>query len=818
VTAVLFSTDPYVTIESDTAIVGDVAAGTIVPVDGAFRISVDPSCPNEHDLALTVDFGATGSEDLTLRVYRPDLTNLYVRFDDSMGNGNGVPQPGESVELIVDVWNDGNGDAEDVTGTLRYPEHHATVIESTASWGGVPAGSTVEGGTGFRFFVNQSIAGTFELTLTDRYGVSWTSSIDAVAPEVPADLTGRVRGTTIELSWLPAGDPDLRGYDVYRSESEFGPFGRVNDAIVEGTAFFADHGLAENSLYHYYVTAVDASGNESAGSAVLSISTNPPSQTGWPLGTGAGMYASPAVADIDGDGVLEIVMPSEHIYAWHGDGSEVRDGDGDPRTVGIFEDDGTGGYRSSAAIGELDGDPGVEIVCAAWGDVGTPEEPFFEVYAWNGEDGTVVPGWPVGTSKFCWASPALADLNGDGLAEVIIPSADGYLYCWTGDGSELIDGDGNPSTTGRFAWLGDRWVYGSPAVADLDGDLSLEIVQPGKDGNIHAFHADGTVVDGWPVNVGARSFCSPAIGDVDGDGELEIAVGSNLEQVWLLEADGTIMDGWPRGLFLNGDFPPSPVLADLTDDGFLEVVLVGSDGEVVVRDYTGQTLPGWPRNLGSFTMSSPAVADIDGDPGMEIVVGANDGRIYGFDSDGEPLRGWPIQMEADVHGSPCVTDLDGDGDNEVVVGTMDVYVYVWDCAGNYDNGDGVLWGTFLHDQWRTQYYDFTLPTGVDDDWGDWGEGTRLVLEQNSPNPFNPSTEISFAVPQPTGQPVHANLTIFSVDGRLVKVLVDDPLPGGKTSVVWDGTDGNGRRVASGVYFYRLTVGGDSESRKMTLLK
>jgi hypothetical protein len=91
-------------------------------------------------------------------------------------------------------------------------------------------------------------------------------------------------------------------------------------------------------------------------------------------------------------------------------------------------------------------------------------------------------------------------------------------------------------------------------------------------------------------------------------------------------------------------------------------------------------------------------------------------------------------------------------------------------------------------------------------------GTRL--EQNAPNPFNPTTRIGFTVP--AGGPV--TLTIYDVAGRLVTTLVDRDLPAGRHGVSWHGTDDQGRRVATGVYFYQLRSGGTSLTRSMVLLK
>jgi hypothetical protein len=88
------------------------------------------------------------------------------------------------------------------------------------------------------------------------------------------------------------------------------------------------------------------------------------------------------------------------------------------------------------------------------------------------------------------------------------------------------------------------------------------------------------------------------------------------------------------------------------------------------------------------------------------------------------------------------------------------------------------------------------------------------LKANYPNPFNPRTQIDFDLP-------HSDLvevSVFNLLGQRVSKLLDGPVEAGLHSVEWDGTDDSGRRVASGVYFYRLTSPTISETRKMVLLK
>jgi hypothetical protein len=92
---------------------------------------------------------------------------------------------------------------------------------------------------------------------------------------------------------------------------------------------------------------------------------------------------------------------------------------------------------------------------------------------------------------------------------------------------------------------------------------------------------------------------------------------------------------------------------------------------------------------------------------------------------------------------------------------------------------------------------------------------RLALHQNVPNPFNPSTTIRFEVPA-SGR---ARLAVFDVRGRLVKSLLDAPLEPGRYDIPWDGLTQSGQRAPSGVYYYRLRIGGGAPLvRSMVLLK
>ena len=97
-------------------------------------------------------------------------------------------------------------------------------------------------------------------------------------------------------------------------------------------------------------------------------------------------------------------------------------------------------------------------------------------------------------------------------------------------------------------------------------------------------------------------------------------------------------------------------------------------------------------------------------------------------------------------------------------------------------------------------------------------GARLPisysLNQNYPNPFNSSTVLRYSV----AKAARVRLDVFDILGRRVRTLVEEFQSAGTHDVTWDGRDAVGRAAASGTYFYRLTTGEYSESRKMILLK
>lgn len=106
-----------------------------------------------------------------------------------------------------------------------------------------------------------------------------------------------------------------------------------------------------------------------------------------------------------------------------------------------------------------------------------------------------------------------------------------------------------------------------------------------------------------------------------------------------------------------------------------------------------------------------------------------------------------------------------------------------------------------------------IASAADDDLSS-GLPDNFRLAQNYPNPFNPTTTIKFTLPKSS----HVRLTVFNVMGQQIQVLADRSLSAGTHTIDWDGSDSNGSRAASGIYYYRLETDDYSQTKEMILVK
>jgi len=359
--------------------------------------------------------------------------------------------------------------------------------------------------------------------------------------------------------------------------------------------------------------------------------------------------SSPALYDMDGDGIQEIVIGGPRLVVLKMTGRCMS---GWPRKGGKP-------FASSPAIGDIDGDGHPEIVAGC--DDG-------KVYAWR-SDGRMLKGWPVKTGLDVFSTPAIADVDADGHPEIVVGSDDGSLYILRGDGTIL---DGFPVSTGAF-------ISSSPAVGDIDGDGRQEIVVGSWDHMVHAWKSDGSRLAGWPARTGQPVWSSPTLADIDGDGKLEVILAS--DRLYIFSALGTIMaSGYTGGGYAvaspavggrDGDpiiaIAAGAVVASEKRDGWIESL---SQLEEAGRSSS-------PAPLGNYVWASPIIADIDGDGQEELLVASWDGNIHVLGTGGVEKRDAGMETSGPLFSTPSVGDIDGDGRVEVAVGSWDGWIYLW---------------------------------------------------------------------------------------------------------------------------------------------
>ncbi len=899
--AIVRSSDPGVTVTDSASIYPDLAAGAKAYGLDPMRFSVDASVPDMHAIEFTIvvrdSTGGFWSEKFALAVHAHAI-ELYVNsLSDASpyGDNDGIIEEGENFLLKISLKNFGTGVAQGVAGKIRSLDGDITVVDSTSNYAAMPLLGVADGEGFVLSEVNLGQVNYFTFEAVDRFGRMFTKRMELREPGAPTMvvLNSSYGPNEIHATWRRPDSLEAYRYQVYHSLAQGGPYTLANSDLIRFT-LYRDTGLEASTRYYYLVTLVDSCGNEGAASVEQTATTSPPQLAGWPNKMGKETASSVKIGDIDGDSRPEIVAGSDYVYAWHGDGIEVRDGDGQPLTWGVFNSLGSN-FTATVALANLDGAPGLEIVGASWNTK--------QIFVFD-KSGASLAGWPKTTTSLCWASPVVGDIDGDGDLEIFAYDVSGKVYAWHHGGTEVRDGDANPATDGVFFVTKNpgTWHISTPAMADMDEDGVEELIVCSPSDSIYCLNGNGSRVPGWPLKVvetGANITASPAVGDIDGDGHLEIVIQSSNGRVYGLNHDATWMTGWPVWIYSNTTtICPSPALADLDGDGKLEIVIAGLDRKCYILRHNGAAYSGWPQTYAttSTSESSPVVADIDGDGSLDILLACEAGRLNAWRQNGEPIAGFPIQLGSYLRGTPMVHDVDYNGDLELAATCWDANVYVWDLNGAYYNGC-VQWNGFHGNIYNSGWKEFIPATAVEQitcvyrlledlielNWsvyadvpswnlyretrgGDFeilasglragqtsvinyvdrtaeaGIAYRYRLEaegksdlsmttgeimmparnvrlyQNHPNPFNPSTVIPYTVPGGLGVRHSVYLAVYDVSGALVKTLVSGMIEGGRHEARWDGRNERGESVATGIYFAQVRSGGFKEARKMILLR
>ena len=392
------------------------------------------------------------------------------------------------------------------------------------------------------------------------------------------------------------------------------------------------------------------------------------------------------------------------------------------------------------------------------------------------------------------SSPAIADMNNDGVADIVLATNNGHIMAFRSQGSQgvkLWDRDISP----YFGMAANsEEIISSPAVADIDRDGRPEVVigvgtansNKCTQGGVIVLEHDGSVKPGWPFRtrdtgvppVGCTDtvFSTPALGDLDNNGDLEIVFGSFDKGLYVLHHTGQTDPCFPinSALSLRLDWAnlkahladtiwSSAALADVTGNGRLDILMGSDEGNFDSRfpnnssnwscpyqspftqGYCGgslygitgnaQLIPGFPKYILETIQSTPAVADVNSDGKPEIFTGTgrfyntfspdhptNGFRVFGWNSQGQDLPGWSggKVVGGTVPASPVIGDIAGDSKPETIVGAYDGKLYAW-----HSNGSAVAGFPMTP---RTQTGDSTKPdVGMSYALGDYDGDNKMEI-------------------------------------------------------------------------------------------
>jgi len=364
---------------------------------------------------------------------------------------------------------------------------------------------------------------------------------------------------------------------------------------------------------------------------------------------------TPVVGDLDGDEIPEVVFNTYQAGTSYGGRGVLRvvHGDSGEEAFSVSTPDICG--DSGIALGDLDGDGSPEIVttgpCSATGRVHAFDSSGMHV--WSGMNPDATPHF----YNLDFGAPAIADLEGDGQAEVIV-------------GGTVYESDGTVRFANRDS--GFNCCSGTPRSVvttpyDVDGDGELEIV-----GANVVWNADGSVV--WDNPASPEGFI--AVADFFADGQPDIVVVHAGSLSIFDGSDGTPI--WGPVVQPGGGRGGPPTVADFDGDGLPEIGVAGAASYSVYDPDGGMPIL-WSQTTQdvSSNITGSSVFDFDGDGRAEVVY--NDEcymRVYAG-ADGTVVAQVPQHSHTLIE-YPLIVDVDGDGNTEIVFAANAV---VARCAG-----------------------------------------------------------------------------------------------------------------------------------------
>jgi len=493
-----------------------------------------------------------------------------VVYDDVQGDGDGIINPGETIEIFVSLENlPGWADATDVSATVEFVDETINVIQNNVFYGNIASGNTL----GSSPFIIQ----------------------------IPQDCDYDSYDFSLEVNSEYAGNTIFqRTYYLNFAVSLF----------QKNWPWNCSYGITSNPV----ITDFDGNGSKeimviNAFADISLLSYNAVQLPGYPLETDESIWRSTALADIDGDDSNDIIIAgrSGNILVLNNNG-EI-----------IFEYENCCEQLLTPIVADINGDDSPEII-----SFGTDMNLLV-----LDSSGDLLPGFPVELNMLAIAEMACADLDQNGTSEILIGTLDGLLSAIDEDGQNI---DGFPvqlsagitaapivldnlkialgTSDNKFYLLNNAGdilvtrdleskIANSPIAADFNNDGELEIAFSTQTGDIYLIRQDGSDLTGFPISIDQHVTNPPLAVDLNNDNNLNLLLFTGLNNFYAYHADGSEVAFAPVPVNLSGNTPAT--IGDIDYDGDFDII-AGASNSVLIIDSKlpkGEKIP-WHTYRGNY--------------------------------------------------------------------------------------------------------------------------------------------------------------------------------------------------------------------------